>query len=486
MKFNPMQYILVFFCFLLFSTLEAQVRVAAPEPILPFPSSSQMDWHKMELTAFVHFSLNTFTGKEWGFGDENPLIFNPVELDAEQWVRTFRDAGFKSVILTCKHHDGFCLWPSRFTEHSVKNSPYKNGKGDIVREVSDACRKYGLKFGIYLSPWDRNHPDYGKQAYIDYYRNQLIELFQNYGPVYEMWFDGANGGDGYYGGTNENRKIDRQGYYDWPKTLELVRSMSPDIIFFSDAGPGVRWIGNEQGISGETNWNTITPDTLFAGKSGIEALLNTGSDDGTHWIPGEADVSIRKGWFWRETENHTVKTPEMLFKIYLSSVGRGSTLLLNVPPDQRGLLHENDVESLMGFRKLLDQTFQNNLAKDKNVDTDNWRGRMNEFSPDNLTDGNTSSYWATEDEVRADEIVIDLGELQEIKYVILQEYIALGQRVRSFEIEIWDNIAWKKVAFGTTIGYKRILEIAPVTTSRIRIKILDAKACPVLSEVSVY
>jgi alpha-L-fucosidase len=221
-------------------------------------------------------------------------LFNPSELNVDQWVNTLKEAGFKGVILTTKHHDGFCLWPSKYTEHSVKNSPYKNGDGDLVKEVSDACKQHGLKFGIYVSPWDRNHAEYGKPGYIDYYRNQLRELYSSYGPVFEMWFDGANGGDGYYGGANETRNIERSTYYDWPTTLSLVREMEPEVIFFSDAGPGVRWVGNERGIAGETNWNSITPDTLFAGKGGIENILQTGSENGTHWIPAEVDVSIRR------------------------------------------------------------------------------------------------------------------------------------------------------------------------------------------------
>lgn len=477
-----------FFVFLLlpFATVLGQNKVDPPDALLPVPSPGQLAWHEMELTAFVHFSLNTYTGKEWGYGDEDPMIFNPVHFDAGQWVKTFKEAGFKSLILTCKHHDGFCLWPSRYTEHSVKNSPFRNGEGDVVREVSDACRQYGLKFGIYLSPWDRNHPDYGTPSYITYYRNQLAELFQNYGPVYEMWFDGANGGDGYYGGAREHRTIDRRNYYDWPGTLDLVRSFSPGIIFFSDAGPGVRWIGNEQGRAGETNWNTITPDTLYAGKSGIEKLLNEGSEDGTQWIPGEADVSIRPGWFYHPEQDELVKTPEMLMDIYLTSVGRGSTLLLNVPPDKRGMLHENDVRSLLEFRKLLDQTFRNNLAKNKKVSADHFRGNSVDFSPLKLTDGDVESFWTTDDEVLSGQIILELENVQEINYVTLMEYIALGQRVKSFEIEVWQKNEWEKVSAGTTIGYKRILKIDPVETDRIRITILDSKACPVLSEIAVF
>jgi alpha-L-fucosidase len=242
-------------------------NVDAPTPIGPVPSAAQLAWHEMELNAFVHFTTNTFTDKEWGYGDESPAIFNPTAFDADQWITTFKEAGFKGVILTCKHHDGFCLWPSEFTEHSVKNSPFKK---DAVKEVAEACKRHGLKFGIYVSPWDRNHADYGTPKYVEYYRNQLKELFTNYGPVFEMWFDGANGGDGFYGGKREQRKINGATFYDWPTTLNTVRELEPEIIFFSDAGPGVRWVGNERGVAGETNWNTITPDTLFAGKEGLK------------------------------------------------------------------------------------------------------------------------------------------------------------------------------------------------------------------------
>src|SRR5688572_4672911 len=346
----------------------------------------------MEMNAFVHFSLNTFTGKEWGYGDEKPSIFNPSSFDPDQWVDAFKNAGFKGVILTCKHHDGFCLWPTKYSEHSVKNSPFKNGQGDVVKELSEACKRKGLKFGIYLSPWDRNRADYGSPAYVDYYRNQLKELFAQYGPVFEMWFDGANGGDGYYGGANEKRRIDGSSYYDWPTTLRMVKEFEPDVIFFSDAGPGVRWVGNERGIAGETNWNTITPDTLYAGKGGIQDLLNTGSAKGTHWIPAEVDVSIRPGWFYHAEQDSLVNTPEKLFDIYLTSVGRGSTLLLNIPPDRRGLFHENDVKALAGFKALLKKEFAKNLALKASVKASNIRARDKKFVAANVTDGNKETY----------------------------------------------------------------------------------------------
>ncbi len=471
---------------LLLTACQSGKSVESPAPVLPVPSENQLAWHEMEMNAFIHFTTNTFTGKEWGYGDESPSIFNPAELDADQWISVLKEAGFKGVILTCKHHDGFCLWPFEYTEHSVKNSPYKNGNGDIVKEVSDACKKHGLKFGVYLSPWDRNHKDYGTTEYITYYRNQLKELFTGYGPVFEMWFDGANGGDGYYGGKRETRRIDRETYYDWPATLELVRGIQPQVLFFSDAGPDIRWIGNESGYAGETNWNTITPDTLYAGKAGIQKLLNTGSIDGSHWIPGEVDVSIRPGWFYHAEEDSLVKTPEQLFDIYLTSVGRGSVLLLNVPPDRRGLVHENDVRSLQGFRELLSKAFSDNLAIGATAKASSYRGKSSQFSPKNLIDGDKETYWATDDNVVTGSFELEFNEPQTISYVLLQEYIPLGQRIKSFRVGVWNNDEWETVSEATTIGYKRILQINPVKTSKIRIDITDSKACPVISNVELY
>lgn len=461
-------------------------KVTPPAAVLPVPTDAQMQWHEMEISAFIHFTINTFTDKEWGYGNESPDLFNPTGVDVDQWISTLKDAGFKCVILTAKHHDGFCLWPTKYTEHSIKNSPYKDGNGDIVREVSDACKKYGLKFGIYLSPWDRNRADYGQPSYIAYYRNQLNELFTSYGPVFEMWFDGANGGDGYYGGANEKRRIDGATYYDWPTTLEMVRSIEPNVIFFSDAGPGVRWCGNEIGVISETNWNTITPDTLYAGKANIESLLNTGSENGTHWIPGEVDTSIRPGWFYHAKEDSIVKSPEKLFDIYMTSVGRGSTLLLNVPPDRRGVFHENDVKSLQGFRQILDAEFADNLAVNAKTEASSYRANSKEFSAMNVTDGNPETYWATDDNITSGSLEIRLDSEKTVKYVLLQEYIRLGQRVKSFNVEIWKDNGWHTVSEGTTIGYKRILRINPVSTNKIRINITSSKACPLISSVEVY
>ena len=461
-------------------------QILPPSPVGPLPSSQQMEWHKMEMNAFIHFSINTFTNREWGMGDESPKLFNPTAFNADQWISVLTETGFKGVILTCKHHDGFCLWPSAYTNHSVKMSPFQEGRGDIVKAVAEAAKKYHLNFGIYVSPWDRNHADYGRPAYIDYYRNQLKELFTQYGPMFEMWFDGANGGTGFYGGTNESRSIDGKTYYDWPTTIELIKGLEPTIIFFSDAGPGVRWVGNERGIAGETNWNTISADTLYAGKSGIENILNSGHEMGTQWIPAEVDVSIRPGWFYHPQEDSLVKTPQQLFDIYLTSVGRGSTLLLNVPPDRRGLLHEADVGSLRGFRKLIDSAFKNNLTKRAQIKATSFRGNDERYDPKNLLDGNENSYWATDDDQTTAGIEIQFSEVKEIKYLILQEYISLGQRVKAFDVEVWDGNAWVNVYKGTTIGYKRILKLLPVSTDKVKIVIKESKACPVILNLEIY
>ena len=457
-------------------------QVTKPEALFPVPSVQQIQWHQLETYAFIHFTTNTFTGKEWGYGDESPAIFNPTQLDVDQWIRTIKEAGLKTVILTAKHHDGFCLWPSKYTDHSIASSPYKNGKGDLVREVSEACKKYGLKFGIYLSPWDRNHPYYGTPKYIEYYRNQLKELMTNYGTVYEMWFDGANGGDGYYGGKNTVVKIDGRTYYDWTATIRMVREMQPDILFFSDGGPDIRWVGNERGLAGVTNWNNITPDTLYAGKAGIESLLNTGNENGTHWIPAEVDVSIRPGWFYHAEEDSKVKTSEQLFDIYLTSVGRGSNLLLNIPPDRRGLIHEVDVENLKGYKKLLDDRLSHNLVKGMKVKTSAAFDKTQ--SARNLTDGDSRTFWASAN--NSAQLEIEWKNKQKVSYFSLSEYIPLGQRVKAFKVEIWDGSEWKKVAEGTTIGYKRILKIDPIETSRLRISILDAKGSIVLNELEIF
>jgi len=461
-------------------------QVAPPEACMPVPSKEQLAWHQMEMNAFVHFTTNTFTNKEWGYGDESPKVFNPDTVNTTQWVNVLKDAGFKGIILTCKHHDGFCLWPSKYTDHTIANSPYLNGKGDVVKQLRDACIEQGVKFGIYLSPWDRNRSDYGEASYIKYYRNQLKELFTTYGPVFEMWFDGANGGDGYYGGANEVRKIDKRMYYDWPTTLELVESIQKDIIFFSDAGPGVRWCGNESGYVNETCWSTITTDTLYAGKAGIEKLLGTGSSDGNTWLPAEVDVSIRPGWFYHTSEDTLVKTADQLFDIYLKSVGRGALLLLNVPPDQRGIIHENDVKVLKAFRNKLDNTFKDDLTKGARVIASNTRGNDSAYDANNILDTVRNTYWCTDDSVTEASLEIKLKKEEALNYLIIQEYIELGQRIKKFSIEVKQNGKWVKVADATTIGYKRIIPLNGKVADQVKITFDDAKACPVISTLEIY
>jgi len=465
----------------------SQKEVSGPKAFGAVPTERQMAWHEMEQYAFIHFTTNTFTDKEWGFGDESPDVFHPTAFDAEQWVKVIKDAGLKGLILTCKHHDGFCLWPSKYTEHSVKNSSWKNGTGDVVKAVSEACKKHDIKFGVYLSPWDRNHAKYGSPEYVEYYRNQLKEIFEAYGPVFEMWFDGANGGDGYYGGANETRSIDGRNYYDWPTTLKLVRGLEPEVIFFSDAGPDIRWCGNERGFVNETNWNTIDIDTIYAGKPEINSLLNTGTAGAKNWVPAEVDVSIRPGWFYHADEDSLVRSPENLFDIYLSSVGRGSNLLLNIPPDRRGLIHENDMAALKGWKKLLDERFADNLAQNASVTSSQVRGDSKKYAASNVLDGDKNTYWATNDGVASASIEIDLKDSKEINYVLLQEYIRLGQRVESFDIEALVDGDWKSIANSTTIGYKKIVPVQPaVKTSKLRVNINDALACPLISAIELY
>ncbi|SHI57038.1 alpha-L-fucosidase [Arenibacter nanhaiticus] len=460
---------------------------APPPPVAygPVPSERQMNWQEMEYYAFIHFSMNTFTDIEWGYGDKDPALFNPTELDTRQWARVIKEAGMKGVIVTAKHHDGFCLWPSEYTDYSVKNSPWKNGKGDLLKELSQACKEYGLKFGVYLSPWDRNHPDYGKPEYITYFRNQLKELLTNYGDVFEVWFDGANGGSGYYGGANENRSVDRKTYYDWENTYKIVRELQPNAMLFSDAGPDTRWCGTEEGWVGETNWSTLNRDEVWPGFPDYQEL-RYGHEDGTHWVPAEVDVSIRPGWFYHQSEDHKVKTlPEML-DIYYNSVGRNATLLLNFPVDPRGLIHETDVERVMELAKSLEADFKENLAKRAQVTASQVRGNAKKYNADNLTDGDKDTYWATDDAVTNATVTLDFGEPTEFNRFLVQEYIPLGQRVQEFSVEALIDGSWKELAKATTIGYKRILRLPTVKATKLRVHIKQAKACPVISNIEVY
>lgn len=465
------------------STVIARTGVAAPAPYGPTPSARQLRWHEMEFYGFIHFTINTFTDKEWGYGDESPSIFNPTDFDADQIARTAAAAGMKGLILTCKHHDGFCLWPSKYTDHSVKNSPWRKGRGDVVKEISTACRKYRLKFGIYLSPWDRNHKDYGRPEYLTYFRNQLRELLTLYGPVFEIFFDGANGGDGYYGGARETRRIDRDKYYDWPTTWNLVRRLQPDACLFSDAGPDVRWVGNERGIAGDPLWNTLNKDDFTPGRAD-EARLNRGDRPGTHWVPAECDVSIRPGWFYHSSEDSKVKSAPTLVDLYYASVGRGGSFLLNLAPDRRGQIPNRDVNSLREFRRILDATFREDFAQGARVSASSTRG--NSFSPRNVIDRRRNTYWTTDDQVTTPELIIDLGRQRTFNVIRLREYLPLGQRVEAFALDVWTNNEWQEYARGTSIGNCKLVRGKPVSTTKVRLRITRSPVCPAISELALF
>ncbi|HLO37292.1 MAG TPA: alpha-L-fucosidase, partial [Lacibacter sp.] len=458
-------------------------QLKAPAAFGPVPTANQMRWQEMEYYSFVHFSLNTYTDQSWGYGNEDINLFNPEKLDCRQWARICKQSGMKGIIITAKHHSGFCLWPSKYTEYSVKNAPWKNGKGDIVREMADACKEYGLKLGIYLSPWDRNHPDYGKPEYITYFRNQLTELLTNYGPIFEVWFDGANGGTGYYGGANEERKIDRTTYYDWSNTYKLIRKLQPNIVIWNDGGDrgDLRWVGTEAGYVGETNWS------LLNAKGEVPwNMLHFGLEDGNAWVPAEVNTSIRPEWFYHPSENERVKTVPHLMETYYNSIGRNGSLLLNFPIDVRGLIHENDEKAALAFAAEVKKAFAVNLALNKKATASNVRSNTKQFAAAMAVDGNKNSYWATDDKTKTASLTIDFGKPTKFNRFLAQEYIRLGQRVKSFTVEAFVDGEWKQLTKGTTIGYKRILLFPSVTATKVRFNITDAKSCPLISNIGIY
>ena len=472
--------------FTLIIIFQSCASVEAPKPIGPLPNANQMAWQDMEFYGFIHFSINTFTGVEWGYGDNSPELFDPTEMDVRQWARIAKEAGMKGLILTDKHHDGFCLWPSEYTDYSVKNSPWKDGKGDVVRELADACKEYGLKMGIYLSPWDRNHADYGQPEYIEYFRNQLTELLTNYGDIFEVWFDGANGGDGYYGGANEVRTVDKKTYYDWENTIALIRKLQPNAIIWSDNGPDARWVGNEHGFAYETTWSPLLKDSIYGGMPEYAAKYSMGQENGTHWVPAEADVSIRPGWYYHKSEDNKVKTLKELLDIYYKSVGQNSTLLLNLPVDRRGLVHENDERQLKKLTAQLKEDFANNLVLNSKTSSDHVRGNATKYNSKNAIDGDKNTYWATDDHITKASITIDFEKPTVFNRFLVQEYIPLGQRVKQFSLEAEVDGKWETIDNQTTIGYKRILRLADIKATKIRLNIEDAKGSPLISNIAVY
>ena len=442
-------------------TLQAHGQEIKPAPCGPVPTENQLRWQDMEMYAFIHYSLNTYTDQEWGFGNEDPSLFNPSDLDCRQWARVCKQAGMRGIIFTAKHHCGFCMWPSAYTEYSVKNSPWKNGKGDVVRLLADACREEGLKFAVYLSPWDRNHPEYGRPAYVTYFRNQLRELLTNYGDIFEVWFDGANGGDGWYGGANETRHIDRTTYYEWPETYRMIRELQPQCLIWNDGSDrgDLRWVGTEAGNVGETNWSLLNHDGEVTWP-----MLHYGLEDGDSWVPGETNTSIRPGWFYHKTEDEHVKSLSKLMDTYYKSVGRNSTLLLNFPIAPNGRIHPVDSLRGIAFNKMIQEVFKKDLIEDGNLT------------------------------IHSSLFTIKWDKPTPFNRFVVEEDIRYGQRVKKFSLEAevdgqWVSLKDQLVEGSdglTTIGHRRIVCFPTITATRLRFTVLDAKCEPVIKRTSVY
>lgn len=431
---------------LFFWLINSFVFAQKPSPFGATPTADQLKWHQLKYYAFIHFGPNAFTDKEWGDGTEKEEIFNPTQLDCRQWARVCKEAGMKGIIITAKHHDGFALYPSKFSTHTVRESKWKDGKGDILKELSAACKEYGLKMGVYISPWDRNHPAYGTPEYNEIYVNMLQEIMTQYGDLFEVWFDGANGE-----GPNGKKQI-----YDFPLFNKTVKTYQPQALIFSDAGPDIRWVGNEKGFAGETCWHTINGKNLFPAYDKPEHL-NIGDENGTNWIPAECDVSIRPGWFYHKNEDDKVKSAEVLMDIWNKSVGRSSNLLLNIPVDSRGLIHENDEKSLMNFKQLRDKYFAKNLLE-KPLKTSKL--------------GKNHS--------------IVLKKAQTFNCIIIEENIAFGQRIKRFTVQAKEKNNWKTLASSTTIGSQRILYFPSIEAKEIRIVVEESLAEPLIASVALY
>lgn len=442
----------------LFALISYTVTAQKVAPVYPIPSVKQLAWSDLEYYGFIHFNMNTFTNVEWGEGKESPSSFNPSALDCNQWARIAKKAGMKGLILTAKHHDGFALYPSKYTSHSVAKSPWKNGKGDVVRELSEACKKYGLKLGIYLSPWDRFHPAYGTDDYNQVYAKMQEELLTNYGPIFEFWYDGANGE-----GPNGKKQV-----YDWPLFHSMVIKYQPNAVQFSDAGPDIRWVGNEKGYAYDTMWSPILRDKIYPGSPDFDNYRN-GQENGTHWVSPEVDVSIRPGWYYHPDQDAKVKTPDSLLKIYAASVGRNANLLLNIPVDTRGLIHENDSASLMGFAAIRAKSLVNVLKRN---------------SKNPLFDGKISTFWMASKKNNA--IQVEMETAQKVNTLMLQEPIALGQRVGSFEVELVDEAGKKEIIKAGTIGHKRMITFTERKLKSFQIRFTSSRGTVLISNLEAY
>lgn len=445
---------------------EVLAQTPPPRPLLPIPTARQLQWQYDEMRLFLHFGVNTFTDQEWGTGQEDPRIFRPEQLDTDQWTRVAAEAGFGAVVLTAKHHDGFALWPSRYTDHSV------DATMDVVGMLAASAERSGVELGLYLSPWDRHEPSYGDEAaYNAFYMGQLRELLTSYGPLAEVWFDGAKGEDA----------ADME--YDFDAYWSMVRQLQPEAVLFSDAGPDVRWIGNERGFAGETNWSTFDRSKVSIGAYGIQDYLNTGEAGGPDWVPGECDTSIRPGWFWHEDEEP--KSLERLLQIYFRSVGRNCVLLLNVPPDDSGRLADADVARLRAFRAALDRIFETDLADGAAATADAVRGA--EFGAANVLDGDLETFWTLDDGVETGVLTLELDAQETFNVIRLQEPIAYGQRVARYHVEAYVDGEWAAVSRGATIGHKKLDRLErPITSDRVRIHIEEARAVPLLAEIGLH
>jgi alpha-L-fucosidase len=437
----------------------------------PLPSPKQLAWHNNPFYLFMHFGPNTFTDLEWGKGSEKEEIFNPSALDCRQWCRIAKAAGASGIVITAKHHDGFCLWPSAYSAHTVAQSSWRNGKGDVLKELSDACRESGLAMGVYLSPWDRNHPAYGTPAYNTVFINMMKEIVQRYGPFFEFWWDGANG-EGPNGKKQE---------YDWFGFEHTIGEIAPNTMVFSDIGPDIRWVGNENGIAGVTNWNLLDTAGFRRGMGAPpNDTLNQGNVYGKNWIPAECDVSIRPGWFYHPAEDSLVKSPEQLFNIYLKSVGRGANLILNVPPDRRGLISSYDSAALMGFARLRLESFINNLILNENA--------VIFYAGQNITGilGDGNGEFELGKTYKKEWLEIVFNRPIAVNCIFIKEAVSRGQRIKSFSIALYDGDSLVYQTNRSTVGHHRLVSFPTRHTSRIHIQVTDAKSDPILNGLGVY
>lgn len=473
----------------------ANAKVAAsntatfPDSCGPLPTDLHLKWQEMEMYAFIHYSLNTYTGEEWGYGNESPGLFNPSDLDVRQWVDVCMNAGMKGIIFTAKHHCGFCMWPSAYTDYSVKSSPWENGQGDVVRQLAEACKEKGLKFAVYLSPWDRNHPEYGSEGYVTYFRNQLRELLTGYGDMFEVWFDGANGGDGWYGGADGTRQIDRTTYYGWPETYNMVRGLQPSCLIWNDGSDrgDLRWIGTEKGEAGSTNWSLLNREGKVTA-----SMRRHGLEQGDSWVPGETNTSIRPGWFYHPEEDAQVKTVSKLMETYYKSVGRNSTLLLNFPVMPNGRIHPTDSIRGVEFANAVAAVFRHDLAQEAKVTASQVMTGGN-FNADNVTDGDKGSFWSPGEGAAGGSLEFTFESPVEINRFLAEEYIPLGQRVKTWRLEVMSEGEWKEINDAlsdeeslTTIGNRRIVCFPTVKTEKVRFTITQSKADPLIRRVSMY